>query len=135
MAITSPSFPLQQEQDASCHVFLPRKKIKTSELPLSSAQRSTIDTLHHTVKKKGVYDALRKTVWSEYTESVSLMISSLAAMCAAMCDKRLIHENQFNEPQCRMIDKPLIANWKTWPKLKPIAIHHYYPVTVVKRLL
>lgn len=71
MSTTSASFPIQQEGDASCNVFLPRKKIKTSELPLSSAQRSTIDTLHHTIKKKGVYDALRKMVWSEYTESVS----------------------------------------------------------------
>lgn len=70
MTTTSTSFPIQQERDAN-HVFVPRKKIKTSELPLSSAQRATIDTLHHTIKKKGVYDALRKMVWSEYTESVS----------------------------------------------------------------
>ena len=69
MATTSASLPVQQEGDNS-HVFIPRKKIKTSELPLSSAQRSTIDTLHQTIKKKGVYDTLRKMVWSEYTESV-----------------------------------------------------------------
>lgn len=70
MATISADFPVQLEEDAH-HVFAPRKKVKTSELPLSSAQRSTIDTLHHTIKKKGVYDALRKNVWSEYTESVS----------------------------------------------------------------
>ncbi|OBT69523.1 hypothetical protein VE03_01217 [Pseudogymnoascus sp. 23342-1-I1] len=41
----------------------PRKKIKTSELPLSSATRSAIESLSHTFKKKGNYDALRKQVW------------------------------------------------------------------------
>ena len=70
MATMSANFPIKQEEETS-HVFVTRKKIKTSELPLSSVQRSTIDTLHHTIKKKGVYDALRKIVWSEYTESVS----------------------------------------------------------------
>lgn len=70
MASMSASLPVQLENEAG-HVFIPRKKLKTSELPLSSAQRSTIDTLLHTIKKKGVYDTLRKQVWSEYTDSVS----------------------------------------------------------------
>lgn len=70
MTSMSGSFPVQLEDEAR-DVFVPRKKLKTSELPLSSAQRSTIDTLLHTIKKKGVYDALRKQVWSEYTDSVS----------------------------------------------------------------
>lgn len=51
--------------------FTPRKRFKLSELPLSPAQRSAIDSLLHTIKKKGEYDALRKTVWSQYAESVS----------------------------------------------------------------
>lgn len=51
--------------------FIPPKRFKTSELPLSSTQRSTIDSLLHTIKKKGEYDALRKKVWSQYAESVS----------------------------------------------------------------
>lgn len=54
------------------HVFVPRKRFKTSELPLTSTQRSTIDGLLHTIKKKGEYDALRKKVWSQYAESVSV---------------------------------------------------------------
>jgi hypothetical protein len=53
-------------------VFVPRKKFKTSDLPLNSIQRSTIDSLLHTIKKKGEYDALRKKVWSQYAESVSV---------------------------------------------------------------
>lgn len=60
-----------QSQEENRHIFIPRKKLKTSDLPLSAVQRSTIDTLHHTIKKKGVYDALRKQVWSEYVDSVS----------------------------------------------------------------
>jgi len=46
-----------------------RKRFKTSELPLTSTQRSSIDGLLHTIKKKGEYDALRKQVWSQFVES------------------------------------------------------------------
>lgn len=53
-------------------VFVARKRFKTSDLPLNSTQRSTIDSLLHTIKKKGEYDALRKKVWSEYAETVSI---------------------------------------------------------------
>ncbi|KAL8886838.1 MAG: hypothetical protein Q9192_006422, partial [Flavoplaca navasiana] len=50
-------------------VFQPRKRFKPSELPLSATQRSTIEDLLHTIKKKGEYDTLRKQVWSEFVES------------------------------------------------------------------
>lgn len=50
----------------------PRKKIKTSELPLSSSTRSAIESLSHTFKKKGNYDALRKQVWETLQTSVSI---------------------------------------------------------------
>ena len=52
-------------------VFQPRKRFKTSDLPLSATQRSTIDELLHTIKKKGEYDTLRKKVWSNFVDSVS----------------------------------------------------------------
>lgn len=48
-----------------------RKRFKISELPLSPSQKSTMDGLLHTIKKKGEYDALRKRVWAQYEESVS----------------------------------------------------------------
>ena len=48
----------------------PRKRFKTSELPINATQKSTIDGLLHTIKKKGVYDSLRKKVWSQFEESV-----------------------------------------------------------------
>lgn len=48
-----------------------RKKLKTSDLPLSSATRSAIEGLAHTFKKKGGYDALRKQVWEKFADSVS----------------------------------------------------------------
>ena len=51
--------------------MLPRKRFKASELPLTSTQRSSIDGLLHTIKKKGEYDSLRKRVWSQLEESVS----------------------------------------------------------------
>ena len=51
---------------------VPRKRFKTSELPLNATQKSTIDGLLHTIKKKGEYDLLRKKVWSQFEESVCL---------------------------------------------------------------
>jgi hypothetical protein len=48
-----------------------RKKLKTSDLPLSSATRSAIESLAHTFKKKGGYDALRKQVWEKFADSVT----------------------------------------------------------------
>lgn len=50
----------------------PPRKIKTSELPLSSATRNAIESLSHTFKKKGGYDALRKQVWEKLETSVSV---------------------------------------------------------------
>lgn len=47
----------------------PRKKPKVSELPLSSAQRASIDGMLHTFKKKGEFDALRKKAFQQYNES------------------------------------------------------------------
>lgn len=47
----------------------PRKKPKVSELPLSSAQRASIDGMLHTFKKKGEFDALRKKTFQQYNES------------------------------------------------------------------
>ncbi|KAI4197476.1 MAG: hypothetical protein LQ346_002990 [Caloplaca aetnensis] len=46
-----------------------RKRFKTSELPLNATQRSDIDGLLHTLKKKGHYDTVRKNVWSQFIES------------------------------------------------------------------
>lgn len=50
-------------------VLPPRKKPKVSELPLSSAQRASIDGMLHTFKKKGDFDALRKKAFQQYNES------------------------------------------------------------------
>jgi len=50
----------------------PRKKLKTSDLPLASATRAAIEGLAHSFKKKGGYDSLRKQAWEELEGSVSL---------------------------------------------------------------
>lgn len=47
-----------------------RKKLKTSDIPLSSATRQSIDDLAHKFKKKGGYDSLRKQVWEDLEKSV-----------------------------------------------------------------
>lgn len=49
---------------------LRRKKFKLSELPISSAQRTAIDNLLYSFKKKGGFDSLRKEVWAKFNGSV-----------------------------------------------------------------
>ncbi|KXL46911.1 hypothetical protein M433DRAFT_153218 [Acidomyces richmondensis BFW] len=49
----------------------PRKKPKVSELPLSSAQRASIDGMLHTFKKKGEFDIIRKKAFQQYNESAN----------------------------------------------------------------
>ncbi|OWP06209.1 hypothetical protein B2J93_4330 [Marssonina coronariae] len=46
-----------------------RKKLKTSDIPLSSATRQSIDELAYKFKKKGGYDSLRKQVWEDLEKS------------------------------------------------------------------
>ena len=48
----------------------PRKKLKTSDLPLAAGTRAAIDGLVATTKKKGEFDALRKKVWASFADSV-----------------------------------------------------------------
>ena len=54
-------------------VLSTRPRFRASDLPLSSAQRSSIDNLLHTIKKKGEFDTLRKQTWSDFVESVSIL--------------------------------------------------------------
>lgn len=73
--------PAVQELPATKEVeqTLPaRKKIKTSDLPLSSASRSAVDSLAHTFKKKGGYDTIRKKVWEKFEGSVGLTTVSFS---------------------------------------------------------
>ena len=55
--------------DVSDFQLPPRKKPKTSDLPLSSAQRASIEGMLHTFKKKGDFDSLRKKAFQQYNES------------------------------------------------------------------
>lgn len=50
---------------------LARKKMKLSDLPLTQAQRSAIDNLVHTFRKKGEYDSIRSLVRAQYEADVS----------------------------------------------------------------
>ena len=60
------------------------KRFKTSELPLSVSQRTSIDNLLHTIKKKGEFDALRKKIWSLYTDSVSTVLADFNRKAKSM---------------------------------------------------
>jgi hypothetical protein len=61
---------------------VPRKRFKASELPLTSTQKSSIDSILHTIKKKGEYDTLRKKVWSQFAESVRVWTRHGRPRCA-----------------------------------------------------
>lgn len=51
-----------------------RKKPKLSELPLSSAKRSTIDGLLHGFKKRGEFDGLRKKIYAQFEQGVGMQV-------------------------------------------------------------
>jgi COMPASS (Complex proteins associated with Set1p) component shg1 len=51
---------------------LQRKKYKTSELPLTQDQQTTIQNLLVAFKKKGAFDNYRKKIWAEFNESVCI---------------------------------------------------------------
>ena len=59
----------------------PRKKLRITDLPLNSAQRTSIDNLLHTIKKNGEFDLVRKRVWSQYAESVSSRMVMAFLIC------------------------------------------------------
>ncbi|KAH0547586.1 hypothetical protein FGG08_000311 [Glutinoglossum americanum] len=67
----------------------PRKKFKTSDLPLPAATRSAIDGLVHTFKKKGEFDKLRKHLWGKFTESnaKASFTSSLTELAESEIDR------------------------------------------------
>ncbi|KAF2627358.1 hypothetical protein BU25DRAFT_410963 [Macroventuria anomochaeta] len=48
----------------------PRKKLRPAELPLSQAQRTAMDNLAHTFRKKGHYDSIRKDLLAQFEASV-----------------------------------------------------------------
>ena len=54
-----------------------RKKLKTSDLPISSATRGVIDALAHSMKKDGKYDRVRQAAWQALTESVCFILAEL----------------------------------------------------------
>ena len=74
MASMDISSSLQQPAESST---LPaRKKLKTSDLPLKSDQRASIDNLLNTIKRNGEFDVLRKKVWAQFVESVRATLLS-----------------------------------------------------------
>ncbi len=57
-----------------------RKKLKTSEIPISRETRKVIEDLAHKFKKKGGYDSLRKQVWDDLRNSVRWIFIFLLAV-------------------------------------------------------
>ena len=53
---------------------LQHKRFKTAELPLTAAQRTSVDNLLYTFKKKGGFDNIRKQVWAQFNEAVGFLV-------------------------------------------------------------
>lgn len=50
-----------------------RKKFKSDDLPLTTAQHAVIDKLLHSFKKKGGFDSVRKQIWADFNDGVGLL--------------------------------------------------------------
>lgn len=64
------------------------RSFKASELPVSSSTRAAVDSLTHTFKKKGGYDAIRKKAWEEFENSVRNYFPMKHPMAFPMCNQR-----------------------------------------------
>jgi hypothetical protein len=67
---TTPSSNKQQSQEAAKVDLLRPKKYKTSELPLTQDQQTSIQSLLVAFKKKGGFDNYRKKIWADFDNSV-----------------------------------------------------------------
>lgn len=65
------STPVKQEDDDE---EFTRKPLKLSDLPITASQRATVDGLILKFKKSGEFDKLRKAVFAQFEQSVSLAI-------------------------------------------------------------
>ena len=70
MAAVDAALGKRSLEERDSHETTPHKRFKVSDLPLSQGQKSGIDGLVHTIKKKGLYDKLRHQVLAQYNESV-----------------------------------------------------------------
>ena len=62
----------------------PLKRLKPSDLPLTSTQRNSITSTLHTFKKRGEFDALRKSIYSRFVSSAPLKDSLTSALTAVV---------------------------------------------------
>ncbi|KXJ93213.1 complex proteins associated with Set1p component shg1-domain-containing protein, partial [Microdochium bolleyi] len=71
-SLVVPPAPAEQSDAtpvAGSAAALAPRQFKASDLPLTSATRSAIESLAHSFKKKGGYDAIRKEVWEKFEAS------------------------------------------------------------------
>jgi len=69
--------------------FPPRKRFKASDLPLTQLQRSAIDNLLHTFKKRGEFDALRKKAYAQFetSDAKTTLTTSLTELAEAELER------------------------------------------------
>ena len=76
MAAVDRKHSLEGDEQMLVDVIPLRKRLKPSDLPISQTKRSIIDSLLHTFKKKGEFDALRKLLYAQCDSDVCTTIST-----------------------------------------------------------
>ena len=75
--------------DSDIRGYFPQKKLKLSDLPISQTKRSAIDGLVNTFRKKGEYDAMRKTLFAQFETNVSALSTSGSWLCCCTANMPL----------------------------------------------
>jgi len=89
MAAVDRKRSLEGDEQVLADVIPPRKRLKPSDLPISQTKRSIIDSLLHTFKKKGEFDALRKLLYAQFDSDVCITISTYEISSTARRNWRL----------------------------------------------
>lgn len=75
--------PKRERDDAEETILQsPRKRFKLSELPVTQAQHSAINSILHAFKKKGEFDAIRKSSYTKFEdgESKGQLVDNLTSL-------------------------------------------------------
>ena len=80
--------PKRERDDAEETILQSRKRFKLSELPVTQAQHSAINSILHAFKKKGEFDAIRKSSYTKFEdgESKDQLINNLTSLADCELD-------------------------------------------------
>jgi len=80
--VLSPKRERDEAKETTDILQSPRKRFKLSELPVTQAQHSAINSILHAFKKKGEFDAIRKSSYTKFEdgESKGQLVDNLTSL-------------------------------------------------------